>query len=396
MPTPDRPPRSALPRVVILLGVVSLLTDAHSEMILALLPVFVAETLHGGALAVGLMEGLADLTAALVRLGAGNLSDRLGRRKPLTLIGYVLSTAAKGAWALAQGATSAIGIRVGDRVGKGLRNAPRDALIADAVPPEARGAAFGFHRTMDTAGAVLGVGIGFLLLRASAAPRDVMAWAAIPGVLAIFVLAFGVRERSSVPRAAAPPRDAQSGPVERVRLVPFLAVEFAFGLANASYAFFLLRSRDLGAALWLLPLLYLAYNVVYAATPYAIGRLADRFGRLRVLAAGFVLMAAALLCAGLARGIDAALWSSFLLFGLSVAATDSTPRAIVAEALGPSRRGTALGLHHAVMGVASVGSGLLFGLLWSPLSSSTVFVCAAALSALCAPALWLARPVRSP
>jgi MFS family permease len=386
-----------LPRVVVALGVVSLLTDAHSEMIVALLPVFVSETLHGGALAVGLMDGLADLVGAVVRVLAGRRSDRTGRRKPLTLLGYAASTAAKGAYVLAQGAAAAVAIRVSDRVGKGLRNAPRDALIADAVPPQSRGAAFGFHRAMDTAGAFLGVAIGLLLVTLAVPEREVMALALVPGVLAVVVLALRVREEPRTPADPAPPSSAPAPAArETVPLGAFLAVAFLFGVANASAAFFLLRAHDVGADRTRLYLLYLAYNAVSALAPWPLGRLADRVGRVRVLAGGYLVAAGALVCAAAAERVDGFLWGTFALSGLAVAVTDSTPRAIVAEALGKERRGTALGLHHGVAGLAALASGVAFGLAWDRVEAAALFGPAAGLAAACSVALLLARRRAAP
>jgi MFS family permease len=418
VPVSADPPRSAtrspLPRVVVALGVVSLLTDVHSEAILAVLPVFVAETLAAGALGVGLMEGLAELTAAAFRIWAGGASDRTARRKPWVVFGYGFSTLSKLAMAFVRGGAAAIGVRVLERVGKGLRSAPRDALMADAVPPERRGAAFGFHLAMDTTGAVLGAGLAFLLVSASVPPRDLMLWAAIPGVLAVAVLALFVRETARTESGRSPtigqetshppPADGESkfpivgdlpDSVRRVSLGRFLVVEGVFGVAYASYAFFLLRARALGASLAMLPLLYLAYNAVYAAVPWPLGALADRFGRARVLALGYVAFALACLAAGLARsGTDAWIWTSFGFFGVASAAVASTPRAIVAEALGPHRRGKALGLHYGVTGVAAVLSGVAFGALWEPVGHATLFLGAAGLSVAAAAALPLAFPRR--
>jgi MFS family permease len=395
--------------VVVALGVVSLLTDVHSEAILAVLPVFVAETLAAGALGVGLMEGLAEVTAAAFRIWAGRASDRT-RRKPWVVFGYGFSTLSKIAMAFARGGAAAIGIRVLERVGKGLRSAPRDAMVADAVPPEGRGAAFGFHLAMDTTGAVLGAALAFVLVSASVAPREIMLWAAVPGVLAVAVLAVFVRETARTESGRNPTTGGDVGAlgggservvgslpdsVRAVRLGRFLVVEGVFGVAYASYAFFLLRARALGASLATLPLLYLAYNVVYAAVPWPLGVVADRFGRARVLALGYVAFALACLSAALARsGADGWVWTSFGLFGVASAAIAATPRAIVAEALGATRRGTALGLHHGVTGVAAVLSGVAFGVLWEPVGSTTLFLGAAGLAAAAAAALPLAFPRR--
>jgi MFS family permease len=397
-PSPsERGATARLPRVVVALGVVSLLTDVHSEAILAVLPVFVMETLAAGALGVGLMEGLADLTAAGFRIWAGKASDRSARRKPWLVFGYAFSTLSKLAMAFARGGAGAVGVRVLDRVGKGLRSAPRDAMMADAVAPERRGAAFGFHHMMDSAGAVLGAGLAAALLAASVAPRDLMLYAAVPGALAVGILALAVREgergRAPGPAVVAAPTPAATRPrPERgVSLPAFLLVEALFGVGHASYAFFLLRARALGASLAVLPLLYLAANAVAAAVPWPLGRLADRFGRLRVLALGYVAFALACLAAArAASGTDGFVWASFALFGVASAAVASTPRAIVSEALGAARRGTALGLHHGVTGVAAVACGVAFGLLWDPLGSATLFHLAAALAAVAALALPLA------
>ncbi len=378
-----------LPRNVKVCGVASFLTDVHSEIVLPLLPLFVTQALGLPAAFLGLIEGVADSTASLVKVGSGWLSDRMRRRKPLIVAGYTLSTIVKPLLAAAFTGWQVMAIRFGDRVGKGIRSAPRDATLADAVPEERRGHAFGFHRAMDTLGAVLGSAIAFVLMKETdGAYRSIFLWAAVPGLLAVLTLALFLRE---VPRVPHPPDGAPSAPGRpSPRLGWFLGVHGLFSLADFSYAIFLLRAESLGVAPALTPLIYLLYNLCYAALPVRAGRLSDRWGRVPVLIGGYAL--SALCCLGLALASAAWMaWALLALNGARMAVTSTIPRALVADLSSSARRGTDLGIYHLVVGLAALPASVVAGVLWDGLGPRAPFLWAAALSLVALMAIVLLR-----
>src|SRR5687767_447754 len=316
MTATDRP---RLGRNVLALAAVSFLTDVSSEMIYPLLPIFLTTVLGANASFIGAIEGAAETTAALLKLASGWWSDRMQRRKPLVLAGYAIASAMRPLVALATSASQVLVIRVSDRVGKGIRNAPRDALIADSIDPSIRGRAFGFHRAGDHAGGVVGPLIAFALLNWSAMPmRQVFLLAAVPGAIAVLVVIFGVRE---VPR-----RVAGSGwreATERVSppatrdLLPAsfwstLAVILVFTLGNSTDAFLLLRATQLGVPTTLAPVLWALLHIVKACSSTPGGALSDRVGRRRTLAAGWLLYAA--VYGGFALASEP--WHAWMLFAV--------------------------------------------------------------------------------
>ncbi|HEY6867192.1 MAG TPA: MFS transporter, partial [Candidatus Eisenbacteria bacterium] len=281
---------SAINRNIAALGFTSLLTDVSSEMIIPVLPLFVTATLGASVASLGFIEGVAESTASLLRLGSGWLSDRIGRRKPFLLFGYGLSTAAKGMLAVAGSWPAVLGLRFSDRLGKGLRSPPRDALIADSVEPRFRGRAYGLHRALDTTGAAIGpVVAAWLLARHPGDFRHVFLISIVPGVLSLLVLAIFVRAPRHVAAAGAPLHHevrAMGAPFAR-----FLVADGLFQLANSSNAFLLLRARDAGFAPAQVPLVYVGYNLAYALLAYPAGMVSDRVGRRGMLAASYVLYA---------------------------------------------------------------------------------------------------------
>jgi MFS family permease len=280
----------ALPPAVRALGVVSLLTDASSEMIYPLLPAFLTATLGARASFVGLVEGLAEAAASLLKIVSGRIADRRARKKPLIFGGYALSSLARPLVALATAPGHVLAVRVVDRIGKGVRGAPRDALLAEVTPPADRGRAYGFHRAMDNAGAVVGPLLASAVLLVHADLRLVFALAAIPAALSLAVLAFGVREeaRGVAPRGDLPASSAIGGGTRR-----YLAVLALFTLGNSSDAFLLLRAQQAGVGLAVLPLLWTGLHVVKAAAGTAGGTLSDRLGRRVTIAGGWVVYALA-------------------------------------------------------------------------------------------------------
>jgi len=361
-----------LPRNVKVFGIVSFLTDVHSEIVLPLLPLFVTSVLGLPATFLGLIEGIADSTASFLKVGSGWLSDRLGRRKGLIVGGYALSTLAKPFLALVTSGAQVLSIRFADRVGKGIRASPRDAALADAVAEEHRGAAFGFHRAMDTGGAVVGTTIAFLLMRQTGGNfREIFLLAAIPGVAAVLVLlAFLREERPARPLAAdaKAPRGALPRP-----LVLFLMIHGLFCVADFSYAFFLLRAQNLGIAAAVVPLVYLLYNVVYASLPISVGRLSDRWGRIPVLLVGYgldVLMRVGFALAGQAW----MMWPLFALYGVRAAVIETIPRALAADLCEEGRRGTGIGAFHFMIGIVALPSSYVAGRLWDTFGPRAPFL----------------------
>jgi MFS family permease len=379
---PDPAPRPWLGRTVVSLALVSLLTDASSEMIAPLLPIFLTATLGASASAVGAIEGAAETTAALLKLGSGWWSDRVARRKPLVVAGYLLATVARPLVALAATPAQVLAVRLTDRVGKGIRSAPRDALLAAAVPPEARGRAFGFHRAADHLGAVIGPLAAFALLGAGGVPLRTVFWlAAVPGVLALLALVVGVREAPAA--RAAPPRPAPAAapaswrPPRALRGV--LAALLLFTLGNASDAFLVLRATQLGVPVALVPVLWAALHAVKSLAGTPGGALSDRLGRRPAILAGWVLYA--LVYAGLAAAASAwHVWALLLAYGLFFGLTEGAEKALVADLAPAERRGAAFGWYHLVVGLAALPASLLFGVLWDRYGAPAAFQVGAALA----------------
>ena len=360
------PIATRLPAGVWALGFVSLLMDISSEMVHSLLPLFLVGTLGVSVIAVGLIEGVAESTALVVKVFSGSLSDWLGRRKGLAVLGYAMGAASKPLFALAGGAGLVVAARFIDRVGKGIRGAPRDALLADITPPAIRGAAFGLRQSLDTVGALLGPLIATALMLLWANDFRAVFWVAVvPGVLAVVLLVFGVKEP---PRAAdAPPpthpfrREALARLGPAYRGVVLLGAIVA--LARFSEAFLVLRAQNLGIALAWVPLVMVAMNLVYSASAYPFGRLSDRVSHGTMLAGGLaVLIAADVVLA------SAGQWSHVLagvaLWGLHMGMTQGLLAAMVADTAPVDLRGTAFGVFNMASGVALLASSAIAGVLW--------------------------------
>jgi MFS family permease len=403
-PAPDTPPAPrTLGRNVITLGVVSLLTDASSEMIYPLLPLFLTATLGASAAAVGAIEGAAETTAALLKLASGWWSDRVRRRKPLVVAGYTLASVARPLVAIAGSAAQVLAIRLTDRVGKGIRSSPRDALIADSVDPSLRGRAFGLHRAMDHAGAVIGPLVAWALLAGGVALRNVFWLAAVPGVLAVITLVAGVREGPSsrargAPARGGPPPDiniardtedavttparVQSPPLDAPlpqRFWAFLGILLVFTLGNSTDAFLLLRASQLGVPAALVPVLWAMLHVVKSAASTPGGALSDRVGRRPLLVAGWVLYAVVYL--GFARaGAAWQAWALFAVYGVHFGLTEGAEKALVADLVPAARRGTAFGWYNLAIGLAALPASLLFGVVWTRLGAPAAFTMGSALA----------------
>ncbi len=390
-------PRPKLPAAIWVLGFVSLLMDVSSEMIHSLLPLFMVGTLGASAFTVGLIEGAAEATALIVKVFSGVLSDWLGRRKGLALLGYGLGALTKPVFALSSSLGWIMAARLTDRVGKGIRGAPRDALVADLAPPGLRGAAFGLRQSLDSVGAVLGplLAVGLMLLWANDF-RAVFWVAVIPGAMAVALLAFGIQE---------PPRSTQPlrhNPISRANLKLLspaywwvVGIGAIFTLARFSEAFLVLRAQQTGMALALIPLVMVAMNLVYAALAYPFGKLSDRVSHNKMLALGLVvLLAADLLLASSTHWL--LLLGGVALWGVHMAMTQGLLAAMVADTAPEHLRGTAFGLFNLVSGVAMLLASAAAGLLWDQAGAAATFYAGAGICGLTLLGLLLRpRPVIS-
>jgi MFS family permease len=370
---------------------VSLLTDASSEMIYPLLPAFLTGPLRAGPALLGVIEGLAEALAALVKVASGRLSDRLPRRKPLVVAGYGLSSLARPLVALATAPVHVLAVRLADRLGKGVRGAPRDALLAEVTPTDQRGRAFGFHRAMDHAGAMAGPLLASAVLLFTDELRVVFAAAAVPAALAVAMLLFGVREEARAPVPARAVVDASPAvPLER-GFRRYLVVLAVFTLGNSSDAFLLLRAQEAGLAVVFIPALWAWHHLVKAGGSTWGGTLSDRIGRKKAILlrwtaygvsyAGFALAGSPLVIVAL-----------FAVYGVFHALTEGPERALVADLAGPAARGRAFGLFHAVTGAMLLPASLLTGLLWQRFGGATALGAGAALAGLAAVGLTLLVP----
>lgn len=377
MKTPAR-----IPSGVWVLGFVSLLMDVSSEMIHALLPMFLVSVLGASATFVGFIEGLAESTALIVKVFSGVLSDYLGRRKGLLVFGYALGALTKPLFAIAPGVGIVLAARLLDRVGKGVRDTPRDALIADITPPHLRGAAFGLRQSLDTVGAFLGplLAVGLMLLWANDF-RAVFWVAAIPGALAVAVLVFGLAE-PKVPRRALPVNPVRR---ENLRRLPrpywwVVGVGATFSLARFSEAFLVLRAQQGGVAIALVPLVMVAMNLIYAASAYPFGKLADRMNHRKLLAAGLVV----LIAADMVLASDDH-WTAVLvgvaLWGIHMGITQGLLAAMVADTVPADLRGTGYGFFNLVSGIAMLFASIVAGLMWDQLGAPATFHAGAAFGA---------------
>jgi len=382
---------------VLVLAAVSLLTDASSEIIYPLLPIFLTTVLGTSAAAVGAIEGAAETTSALLKLASGWWSDRASRRKPLVVTGYALASLARPLVAIAQSAGQVLAIRLTDRVGKGIRGSPRDALIAESVDPSIRGRAFGFHRAADHAGAVIGPLIAFALLRWEQLPlRTVFLFAALPGVLSVIVLVMGVRETPRDMRAASATKKAAmpslGAPLGRA-FWTFLISVLLFTLGNSTDAFLILRANQLGVSVALVPILWAALHVVKSAASVPGGALSDRFGRKPLILAGWAVYAVVYLGFGKATETWHA-WALFLAYGMFFVLTEGTQAALIADLVGSARRGTAYGWYYLAVGVGALPASVLFGLMWDRVSARAAFDLGAALAFAAALVLLAVHPQR--
>ena len=373
-PTPDRG-AGRIPRDVRALGIVSLCMDTSSEMIHSLLPVFLVSVLGASTEIVGIIEGVGEATASISRLFSGWLSDRLGRRKALTAAGYGLAALSKPLFAVAATPVWVLGARFVDRLGKGVRGAPRDALIGDLTPPELRGAAYGLRQALDTVGAVAGPLVALVLMAWSANRYRLVFWVAvIPAMVAVAVLALAVREPEA--RPAAPRRALLDWAVIGRLGRPFWVVVGAAAvltLARFSEAFLILRAENVGLRPGLAPTVLIVMNVVYAASAYPAGVLSDRAGRRALLATGFACLAAADVALAFASEVGVVM-AGVILWGLHLGLTQGLLSALVADTTPAADRGTAFGLFNFASGVVLLLASVIAGTLWDVAGPRATFL----------------------
>jgi len=377
---------------VFILGLVSLLTDVSSEMIFTLVPLFLSNVLGAATPVIGLIGGLSESADAVFRIFSGWLSDRIGRRKPFALLGYGISTLAKPFMYLAGSWGVVLAIRFSDRLGKGIRTSPRDALIADSVSAGERGRGFGLHRAMDTAGATLGLIIAAVIIYQVQGGGlelglETYQWlvlvGTIPAVLAVIVLFLFVRERKKetlLPDSALDNKG--QGKLKNgfdIRFKLFLAVMAIFTLGNSSDFFVILRAQDLQAPLVHVTLMLVLFNITYAAVSWPAGRLSDKLGRRGIIAVGWFIYAIVYL--GFA--LSSSLWQMWLLFaayGIYYGIVEGVARAFVADMVPVERRGTAYGLYHGVIGLTLLPASLIAGWLWDAVNPAAPFYLGAGLA----------------
>ncbi|HNO76402.1 MAG TPA: MFS transporter [Nitrosomonas mobilis] len=374
---------SKLPKTIVALGLVSLFMDISSEMIHSLLPLFLVTVLGASALSVGFIEGIAEATASIAKVFSGVISDWMGRRKLLVLLGYGLAALTKPLFPLAQGIGAVLTARFIDRIGKGIRGAPRDALIADVTPPEIRGAAYGLRQAMDAVGSFAGPLLAMVLMATTQNNFRLIFWVAVlPAIICVLLIIFGVEE----PEATRPTIKIRS-PLRRENLCRFeprfwWLVTFAALLtcARFSEAFLLLRAENVGLAVTWVPAMLIVMNVMYALSAYPFGKFSDNGGRHRLLMWGIALLIASDVVLALADnfwlvGLGAAIW------GLHMGATQGLLSVLVADAAPANLRGTAFGVFNLVSGLALLAASVLAGGLWTVFGPAITFYAGAAIAA---------------
>jgi MFS family permease len=370
---------AALPRNIWVVTATSFLTDISSEMLFNLVPLFLANVLGVGTAIIGLIDGVAETTASVMKYYSGALSDRLGQRKWLAVAGYGLSTIAKPFLYLANAWGWVLGVRFADRMGKGVRTAPRDALVADSIDERRRGLAFGVHRAGDTAGAFVGLGLAALIVwltesGAAELTRHTFQIAVlasiIPAVLAVLVLALGAKDMTHSAKKAHSMRLTLDGMDQRFRLFLFVVVLFTLG--NSSDSFVVLLAQNRGLNVLHIMLMVMTFNLVYALLAGPLGSLSDRIGRRKLIIGGWV--AYGLVYLGLAVSHTGwQVWALYALYGVYYAATEGVVRALVADIVAKERRGTAYGLLNASIGITALPASLIAGILWQGVGSWTGF-----------------------
>lgn len=392
----NHPQRSApnLPQTVWVLGLVSFFMDVSSEMIHAILPLFLTVGLGASAAIVGVIEGVAEATASIVKVFSGYISDRIGRRKPLMLIGYGLGALSKPFFAIAQAPLTVFTARFADRIGKGIRGAPRDALIADVTEDSFRGRAYGLRQMLDTTGAFVGPLLAIALLAIFSNDMRAVFWfAVIPGVLSVLCVIFGVKDR------AIPESEKSSKPPIKLTDLKRLdrafwsvvAVGVVFMLARFSEAFLVLKANQAGLPLALAPLVFIVMNVVYAAGAYPAGAWADRAPPAKILLWGIAALVTADMILAFAAGVAGA-FAGIVLWGVHMALTQGLLAKLVAQHAPADLRGSAFGAFNLATGLAALGASVIAGLIWTVIGSAAVFLTGAAFALAAAAMMFMFGP----
>jgi MFS family permease len=381
----ERKNLSRLPRNVWIMSATSLLNDISSEMILNLIPFFLANILGVRTTIIGLIEGIAETTASLLKVFFGALSDRFGKRKPFAVVGYALSTLTKPLLYFANAWGWVLSVRVADRIGKGVRTAPRDALIADSIDDKQRGLAFGLHRAADTLGAFLGLGIAAVIVWRTQADATLLSLdtfklvvlvSIVPAVLGVLVLWLGAAEAPAKPGGTGPGKGEEMKRSSFKEMDPrfkyFLFVLVLFTLGNSSDAFILLRGQERGLSILQVMGMSLTFNAIYTVFAGPLGAWSDRVGRRRLMFGGWLAYGLVYLGFAFSR-TGGEVWALFGLYGLYYAATEGTGRALVADLVPQAQRGSAYGLYNAAVGITVLPASLIAGLLWQGVGSWTGF-----------------------
>ena len=390
----------------------SFFTDVSTEMIYPLLPVFLASVLGANASFIGAIEGVAETTASLLKLVSGWWSDKVGSRKILVVIGYGIATIVRPFTAATHTARQVLAIRLTDRIGKGIRTSPRDALLADSAPAQARGRAFGFHAAADNAGAVLGPLLAFMILKLHGvgsfdgtnrllphdeqALRNVFWLAAVPGLIALAILIVVVRDvprREAGEKAAEASGGAVGGGLTR-RFWAYLVVVLLFTLGNSTDAFLLLRANQLGVPVAMAPILWALLNLVKSATGTYGGQLSDTLGRKPLIVGGWLLYAAVYFAFGWAAAAWQA-WALFAVYGIFYGMTEGTEKALVADIVPRSRRGSAFGWYNLAIGLGALPASLIFGAIWDRAGAPSAFTFGATLALIAALLMAFVAPSRA-
>lgn len=371
---------------IILLGITSLLTDISSEMVYPILPIFLVTTLGSSPAMLGLIEGVAESTASLAKVFSGYFSDRIHLRKPFSIFGYAGSTLGKLFLYISASWTFVLVGRFIDRLGKGIRTAPRDAIIADSAKQGMRGAAYGLHRVMDTLGAIMGVVIAyFIITRFKGSLRSVFLFSLIPAFLGVLVLFFVREKKSSMAKGVEKLHFSWRALDKRLKL--FLILTFIFTLGNSSNQFLLLRAKNLGSSLPQVILFYLVYNIVYFLTAYPASRLSDRIGRKKLLVLGYFFYGLVYCSFAINHNLNI-LWILFGIYGLYIGCTEGVEKALIVDIAPQDLRATAIGLHATVVGIGLLPASLLAGLLWNFLGAAAPFYFGGFLGILASAGFW--------
>ncbi len=361
------------------MGIVSFLTDVSSDMVYPILPIFLSEVLHSSPVFIGLIEGVAESTASILKVVSGWLSDKLGKRKFLVTLGYSLSSLGKPVLSVVTTGWQVLGLRFLDRFGKGVRTSPRDAMIADSTPPESRGLSYGFHRAMDSGGAVLGPLLAFVFLPlVHKNYRTLFLIASVPAVLSVLTLFLFVKEgRKIKEKVANLPSLRLSTFHPKFKI--FLVGAILFTLGNSSDAFLFLRAKGLNVSVVYIPILWMVLNLVYALVSSPAGALSDKIGRKNLIVSGLLIYV--LVYVGFAfatQSIHA--WILFAIYGLYYGLADGTMRAYVADLVGEEKRAMAFGIYHGAIGLTVLPASLIFGWLWQSAGVSSAFIFGAGLA----------------